>query len=116
MLTAATLGMFAYGVYSVGSAVMDLIGPLTLEIWVNLGVILFGALLILAAAFVRVLIPGGLALAIGAMLGLQAIAIHNHAHSYGQMIPGLQIARGIFAAALVVLAFLGSRRELARRR
>ena len=48
-----------------------------LELWAELGLIVFGALLPLAAAFVRVRLPGGLALAIGAMLGLQALAVHD---------------------------------------
>jgi hypothetical protein len=41
---------------------------------------LFGALLVLAAAFVRVRLPGGVAFAIGAMLGLQALAVHDAVH------------------------------------
>ena len=36
---------------------------------------IFGGLLVLASAFVRVRMPGGLAVAIGAMLALQALEV-----------------------------------------
>ena len=80
MLTMASLGMFLYGMYSVGWAALDLIRGARLELWAELGLIVFGALLMLASAFVRVRLPGGLAFALGALLGLQALAVHNAAH------------------------------------
>ena len=54
---------------------------------------MFGGLLALAAAFVRVRLPGGLAFAIGAMLGLQALAVHDAAHLGGGIEP--QLARAL---------------------
>src|SRR5258706_15184637 len=77
LLTLASLGMFLYGIYSVGWAVADLIRGARLELWAELGLVAFGALLALAAAFVRVRLPGGLAFAVGAMLGLQALGGHK---------------------------------------
>ncbi|MGE0449500.1 MAG: hypothetical protein AB7Q29_07950 [Vicinamibacterales bacterium] len=105
MLTLATLGMFAYGTYSVVSALNDFVQGTRLEIWAELALILFGLLLILAAAFVRVRMPGGLAVAIGAMLGLQALAVHAAAHFESGLAP--QIARGIIAFFLVGSAVAG---------
>jgi hypothetical protein len=94
--------MLAYGVYSVGSAVVDLIRGAHLELWAELGLMAFGALLILAAAFVRVRLPGGLAFAIGAMLGLQAVAVHDAVHLGNGLAP--QIVRGSIAVVLVAMA------------
>lgn len=109
MLTSATLGMLAYGLYSIGSGIVHAFGPAPLELWANLGLIVLGAMLILGAAFVRVSMPGGLALALGAMLGLQSLALHNAAHLYGQVVALPQLARGFFAATLVLLAWAGLR-------
>jgi hypothetical protein len=102
VLTTAALGMFVYGVYSIGRAVADLFSGARLELWAELGVMLFGVLLVLAAAFVRVRLPGGLAFAIGAMLGLQALAVHAAAH-LGTGVPP-QIVRGAIALVLVAMA------------
>ena len=102
MLTTAALGMFGYGSYSVGWAVADLIRGPRLELWAELGMVAFGLLLTLAAAFVRVRLPGGLAFAIGAMLGLQALAVHDAVHLGGGIAP--QIVRGSIAVALIGLA------------
>jgi hypothetical protein len=102
MLTAAALGMFLYGIYSVGWAAMDLIRGARLELWAELGLLAFGALLMLASAFVRVRLPGGLAFAIGAMLGLQALAVHDAVHLGGDVSD--QIVRGSIAIVLIALA------------
>src|SRR3979411_392611 len=102
MLTAAALGMFLYGIYSVGWAAMDLIRGARLELWAELGLLAFGVLRMLASAFVRVRLPGGLAFAIGAMLGLQALAVHDAVHLDAGLAP--QIGRGVLAVVLVVLA------------
>ena len=102
MLTAATLGMFAYGVYSAGWAALDLMRGARLELWAELGLMLFGLLLSLSAAFVRVRLPGGLAFAIGALLGLQALAVHDAVHLAGGITP--QILRAIVAVVLVLMA------------
>jgi hypothetical protein len=108
MLTSAALGMAGYGAYEAAVGVLDLIGigGHHLEVVADVGAILFGTLLVLAAAFVRVRLPGGLALAIGAVLGLQALAIHRTAHVAGVVTLAPQLARGAFAALLVALAHL----------
>ena len=102
MLTTAVLGMFVYGVYSIGWAVADLFSGARLELWAELALMIFGALLALAAAFVRVRLPGGLAFAIGALLGLQALAVHAAAHLGTGIAP--QIVRGAIALVLVAMA------------
>ena len=102
--------MAAYGVYTTIAALVDLISESRLEIWIDLSEIGFGALLVLAAAFVRVMMPGGLWLAVGAMLGLQALALHSAAHLYGAIALAPQIARGLLALLLAILAWLGGRR------
>ena len=109
MLTSATLGMLAYGLYSIGSAFAHAFGPSPLELWATLGLVVLGVMLILAAAFVRASMPGGLALALGAMLGLQSLALRNAAHLYGQVAALPQLARAFLAATLVVLAYVGLR-------
>jgi hypothetical protein len=107
MLTAAALGMFSYGMYSITWAVADLARGARLELWAELGQIAFGALLVLAAAFVRVRLPGGVAFAMGAMLGLQALAVHDAVHLGTGVVP--QIASGIMAMTLAWLAYVGTR-------
>lgn len=112
MLTIASLGMFSYGIYSVGWATVDLIRGARLELWAELGLVAFGALLTLAAAFVRVRLPGGLAFAAGAMLGLQALAVHDAVHVGTGIAP--QIARAAIAAALLAMALSAARPSPAR--
>ena len=107
MLTIASLGMFSYGLYSVIWAAADLIRGARLELWAELGLMAFGALLALAAAFVRVRLPGGLAFAIGAMLGLQALAVHGAVHLGSGVAP--QIVRASIAIVLVALALSDAR-------
>ena len=102
MLTAATIGMLSYAGYSAGWAVHDIITGPHLEWWADLGLIVFALLLALGAFFVRVRLPGGLAFAIGAMLGLQALAVHTAAHLKTGLSP--QIGRGVLAMALVAIA------------
>jgi hypothetical protein len=102
MLTAATIGMLSYAGYSAGWAVYDMITGPHLEWWAELGLVLFALLLALGALFVRARLPGGLAFAIGAMLGLQALAVHTAAHLLTGLTP--QIGRGVLAIALVVIA------------
>jgi hypothetical protein len=111
MLTASALGMAGYGLYSAGLGLAGLLGFVRLEVWANLGLIGLGLLLALSAAFVRVRMPGGLALALSAILGLQALALHNDLHFFGRTVPWLQIARGAFAGLLVMLAAWGGRTE-----
>jgi hypothetical protein len=106
MLTTATIGMFIYGAYSVTWAVTDIVRGSQLEMWAEAGAIGLGLLLVLSAAFVRVRLPGGLALAIGAMLGLQALAVHSAAHM-GTGLPA-QIGLALVAAGLVSLAYFAA--------
>ena len=113
VLTMASLGMLAYGIYSTGWAAADLMRGARLELWAELGLMVFGALLALAAAFVRVRLPGGLAFAIGAMLGLQALAVHDAVHLGGGIAP--QVVRGSIAIVLVALALSDARPSPARR-
>jgi hypothetical protein len=108
VLTLATLGMFAYGTYSAAWAVLDVIRGARIELWAELAIALFGLLLVLAAAFVRVRLPGGLAVAIGAMLGLQALEVHTAAHLSAGMAP--QIGRALLAFFLVGSAVAGEGR------
>jgi hypothetical protein len=112
VLTIASLGMFSYGVYAVVWAAVDVVRGPHLELWAELGLMAFGALLALAAAFVRVRLPGGLAFAIGAMLGLQALAVHDAVHLGGGVAP--QIVRGAIAMMLVALVAADNVRRRAR--
>jgi hypothetical protein len=114
MLTAATLGMAVYGAYSVVAGLIDVLVRSGGEVLVDLGLVAFGLILLLAAAFVRVLIPGGLALAIGALLGLQALSIHSDFHVAGSLALVPQLVRAGFAIVLVGLAYFGARAEGAR--
>ena len=98
--------MFAYGAYSIGWAVVDLFRDARLELWADLGLMMFGGLLGLSAALVRARVPGGLAFAVGAMLGLQAVAVHNAAHLENGFTP--QVGRAVLGMALVALASVGN--------
>lgn len=111
MLSLATLGMFGYGTFSLVWAVVDLLRGAQLELWAELGLIAFGLLLVLSAALVRVRIPGGLAAGISAMLGLQALAVHDAVHLGGGITP--QIVRAAFGAALVAVAWFGAEKASA---
>jgi hypothetical protein len=111
MLTLASLGLAGYGLYSVIVGVAGVIGPSSLEIWANLGLILLGAMLMLAAAFVRASMPGAIALALAGVLGLQSLSLHNATHLYGHVAVVSQIARATFAGVLILLAYLGWARE-----
>ncbi len=111
MLSAAALGMAAYGLYSVAAALFDLIFRSRVEALADVGEVGFGLLLMLSAAFVRVTMPGGLALAIGALLGLQALSIHADVHLGGSVALPFQFLRAGVALLLVGLAFFGARME-----
>ena len=107
VLTIATLGMFAYGTYSAAWVIVDVIRGARMELWAELLILLFGLLLVLAAAFVRVRLPGGLAVAISAMLGLQALAVHTAAHLDSGLAP--QVGRAVLALFLVGSALVQRR-------
>lgn len=110
MLSVAVLGMAVYGVYSAGLGVVDLFGVYGLDWWADLALVVLGLLLMLSSAFVRVFIPGGLALAAGALLALQALSFHNDVHFYGAVLVLPQVVRGIVTVALLALAYAGARR------
>jgi hypothetical protein len=107
VLTLATLGLFAYGVYAATWPVIDMVRGARLELWAELATMLFGLILMLSAAFVRVRLPGGILLACGAMLGLQSLAVHSAAHFDTGVIP--QVLRALFAAGLLTMAVSGAR-------
>jgi hypothetical protein len=107
MLRAAALGMFLYGGYSVAIGLIDFIFLEKLEWWANLWLILAGFVLSFGAIFTRISFPGGLALAIGGLLGLHAISLHNEIHLHGQLSQSLQLSRLAFAALLVILGHYG---------
>lgn len=109
MLTLASLGMFAYGTYSAIWVVVDLIRGARVELWAEVLILLFGMLLVLAAAFVRVRLPGGLAVAISAMLALQALEVHTAAHLESGLTP--QVGRAVLAFFLVGSAVAGENRK-----
>ena len=60
-----------------------------------------------AHALVRVSLPGGLALAVSGLLGLQSISLHNDPHVYGELLLAPHLARAGFSALLVALAYFG---------
>ena len=107
MLRAAALGMFLYGLHDVVVGSADLIGAGTPEWWANVWRMLAGTTLLFAAVLVRVSMPGGLALAIAALLGLQSISLHNDPHFYGRLLLLPQVLRAVFSITLVGLAYLG---------
>ena len=96
-----------YGVYSIVVGVADLIVAAQLEWWADIWLIGAPVMLVLSGAFVRVSMPGGLALAIGGLRALQSISLHNAGHQYGlvSLIP--ELARAIQAVSLVALAYFG---------
>ena len=107
MLTAASLGMALYGLYSILAGVTDLVAATQLEWWANLWLIGAGTMLVLGAAFVRVSMPGGLALAVGGLLALQSIGLHNAGHLYGRVSLIPELARAMLALSLAALAYFG---------
>ena len=112
VLTLATLGMFAYGAYSAVWAIADVLSGARLELWAEALIALVGLLLILAAAFVRVRMPGGLAVAISAMLALQALEVHTAAHLESGLAP--QLGRAVLAFFLVGSAVADDTRQRRR--
>jgi hypothetical protein len=106
--------MAVYGLFSIAWAGLDLMLRSRVEVWADVALVAFGLLLLLSAAFVRVLIPGGLALALGALLGLQALSVHEAAHTPEGLTTGPQIIRGAVAVGLLALAFFGARVEKRR--
>ncbi len=108
-LTAATLGLVAYGLYSVGLGAADAFRSPGLDWWADAALVVFGLLLLVSAVLVRLRFPGGLALALGALCALQALALHNDMHFYGDILVTPQVARGVVAVSLAALAYAGGR-------
>ena len=71
----------------------------------SLAVIAFGLLLLLGSVIARVRIPGGLPIVAAALLGLQALDVHNASH-LGTPLPW-QWARALVSALLMAAAFYG---------
>ena len=107
MLPAAALGMLIYGLHDIVAGAADLIAGTVPEWWAAAWRMLAGAVLALAALFVRASLPGGLALALGGLLGLQSISLHNDPHIYGDLLVWPQVSRAVFSATLVALAWFG---------
>jgi hypothetical protein len=105
VLTAAALGMAAYGTFEVIIALTQVVNGLTIEWWALVLLAACGTVLVAAAAFVRVRLPGGVALALG------ALSIHSALHDYGRVIIPIQVARGTVAILLIALAYAGTRRR-----
>lgn len=116
MLTAATLGLAGYGLYAIGSALFDIVFASRLELWANLIVGGLGVALLFSAVLVRVRLPGGLFFALGSLLGLQAISLHNSAHLHGSIQAVAEGVRAVFGGVLMALAWFGGRAEAARER
>jgi hypothetical protein len=113
MLTAATLGMFAYGLYSLCAGLWDLLVTSRLELLAVALLVGLGSVLMLAAPFVRVRLAGGVELAAAAMLALQGLALHNAAHTEAGITIVPQLLRGLFALALLTVGFARGRPESA---
>jgi hypothetical protein len=111
MLSAATLGLAAYGLYSAAFGAVDLFRSPGLDWWADAALILLGLVLLLSSALVRVRMPGGLALALSMLLALQALSLHNDFHFYGAILVLPQAARGVVACALAALAYVGGKAD-----
>lgn len=111
LLTAATLGLAAYGLYSVGLGAYDAFRSPGLDWWADAALAVFGLLLLTSSVLVRLRIPGGLALAVSALSALQALSLHNDMHFYGDILVTPQVVRGVIAAGLAALAYAGARTE-----
>ena len=107
MLAAAALGMLLYGLHDIIAGAADLLRGVVPEWWAAAWRMLSGSLLALAAVLVRASIPGGLALAVAGLLGLQSVSLHNDPHVYGNLLLWPQVSRAVFSAVLVALAWFG---------
>jgi fatty acid desaturase len=108
----AAFGMLAYGLHQVGVGVDGMTRGTPLEAWATAALVLLGSLLIVSAIIVYLGVPGALAAALGSLLGLQALAIHNAVHlSPSPESVGPHLVRGAFSATLVLLAWAGDRQS-----
>ncbi len=115
MLTAAALGLAGYGLYSAGLGLVDLFGVFGFAWWADLSLIALGLLLTVSAAFVRVRLPGGVALAVSMLLALQGLALYTDSQTHGAIRVGPQVVRAVVAVVLVALAFWGAHAPRAER-
>ncbi len=113
LLSLAVTGMAGYALYSAGLGLFDVLLAHRLDLWADVALVLGGLALGAAAVLVRLQVPGGLALALGAMLALQGLALHNDLHWYGHISVASQAGRGVFALTLAVLAHAGDRTSAA---
>jgi hypothetical protein len=111
VLTVATLGLAVYGVYSIGLGAVDAFRSPGLDWWADAALVALGLLLLASSVLVRLRIPGGLALALSALAALQALALHNDMHFYGDILVTPQVGRGVIASGLAALAWAGARLE-----
>ena len=111
MLTIATLGMAGYGLYSLGPGLLDLPWTSRLALLANLSAIFLGAMLVLAGLFIRVGLPGSLALALAALFGLQSLALHNAAHLSTARSPQSHRSPVLLGVTLAALALSWGRNE-----
>ncbi len=109
MLSAAALGLAGSGIYSAGLGLVDAFRSPGLDWWADAALVVLGVLLLLAAVLVRLRIPGGLALAVSGLSALQALALHNDMHFYGDILVTPQLVRGVIAAGLAALAYAGAK-------
>ncbi len=105
MLTVATLGLAGYGAYSIGAGGWDLLFARQLELPAVAALIVLGAVLLLAAAFVRAGVPGGLELATAMVLALQALALHNASQARLGIEFGPQLIRGPYAGVVLAIGY-----------
>lgn len=105
MLTIATLGLAGYGVYSMGEGLWDLFATRQLELPAVVALVVLGVLLLLAAAFVRAGVPGGLEFAAAMVLALQALALHNASHAPTGIMVVPQLVRGLYGATVLAIGF-----------
>ena len=103
----AALGMAFYGLYSLATGVLDLLGSGPLEWWADMCLVAAGSMLVCGAVLVRASMPGGLALATAGLLALQSLSLHNAGHLYGRVVLLFELARLILGAVLVALAYFG---------
>lgn len=101
----STLLLSLYATYSIGWAARDLFQVEQLEPWASCAVMAFGVLLVLGALASRSRIPGGLLITAAALLGLQALDVHNAAHLGTALV--WQIGRALLSVLLIGMAWYG---------
>jgi len=106
--------MLGYGIYAAGWSLVDLLIRARLEAWADMTTAATALLLVPAAVLIRAGIPGGLPLGLAALLGLQAISLHNSMHLYGEIQVWTEAGRAAFGAVVMLVAAAGQRDERRR--